>query len=99
MFRDLLKSEKAYKPADLAIKTLGLQELVSHFRTMSRAPVDRKEDVELFCPSVFNPELEGNGFRTENKFVAASFLVLDFDDGAVSPEDLIATVRDEGQDL
>ena len=88
-FVTFCKTEKSYKAEDMVFKQLDLQELIRKFKTLSNALIDQKSDVELFCPSAFNPDLEGDGFRTNEKFVGASFLVLDFDDGDLSPDDFI----------
>jgi hypothetical protein len=65
------------------------QELISNFRTFARTPIAKKERF-LFIPARFDPALDPEkGYRTQANFHSASMLVLDFDNGSLSPEKFV----------
>jgi hypothetical protein len=65
------------------------QELISNFRTFARTPIAKKERF-LFIPARFDPSLDPEkGYRTQANFHSASMLVLDFDNGSLSPEKFV----------
>jgi hypothetical protein len=65
------------------------QELISNFRTFARTPIAKKERF-LFVSARFDPSLDpGKGYRTQANFHSASMLVLDFDNGSLSPEKFV----------
>ena len=48
--------------------------------------IDRKEGSALFNPCIFEPPQGAEGYRRKDYFKASSRMVLDFDDGDLSPE-------------
>jgi hypothetical protein len=68
----------------------GVQEFIRMMRTCAAAPLRKKDEGCLINPCLFDPEIGGKGFRTKENFYAASFAVLDFDDGPVTPDDVVA---------
>lgn len=55
-------------------------------KTQAKNVVGHKEDRSLFNPAVFSRATEGSGWRTLANFQSSSMMVLDFDDGLLSPE-------------
>ena len=63
------------------------QRLPGLLRKQAKAIRDRKEDAAFFNPCVFEPPPGSSGYRKIDYFRQSSFLVLDFDDGNLSPEE------------
>jgi hypothetical protein len=62
---------------------------------MSKEVVDNRDDLKLYCPSVFKPKPNKDPFKCYDCFVKADSLVLDFDNGKVSREDFINVFASE----
>ena len=56
------------------------------FKKQASAVQDCKDNLTLFNSSVFEPPLGAEGYRRQDYFKQSSFLVLDFDNGELSPE-------------
>ena len=68
---------------------MNIQEWIKRLRTMSREIVDSKDQIKLYCPSIFKSKPDQKSLKCHACFVEASFSVLDFDNGKVSREDFI----------
>ena len=71
---------------DFSQQTVSLADFMAFLRAQSRRKVTRKEG-SLFNLSTFNPPEGAEDYRTLEHFKSASGLVLDFDDGEVSPQE------------
>ena len=80
---------KVFHASQCAVKTITLQEWIKDCRTMAKEPVDAKDQLGLFCPSAFDPAPGTEGYKRHEHFQRASFLVLDFDNGELTPDDFI----------
>ena len=60
-------------------------DFVKLLRVAARTPVSTKEEQQLFTISTFKNPVH-SGYRTKENFKSASCLVLDFDNGSLSPE-------------
>ena len=78
-------------------KSYDLTEFVAHMRSFARAPIEVKEEAFLFNPGLFERPEGGDGFRKKDHFKQSSFLVLDFDDGNLSPETFIDIFWDKAK--
>lgn len=74
-----------HRPEQLVSKTISFDQLVKAFRTQARATIDRKQDQYLFNPTTF--ATNGTSFRSQDSFLSSFAMVLDFDNGSLSPED------------
>ena len=77
----------AAQPAEHLVKELSISDFVAVLRKQAKAIRDRKQDASLFNPCVFEPPNGSSGYRKFDYFRQSSFLVLDFDDGNLSPEE------------
>ena len=65
------------------------QDFIAQMRLFARTPIAKKERF-LFIPARFDPALDPEkGYRTQANFHSASMLVLDFDNGSLSPEKFV----------
>jgi hypothetical protein len=78
-----------FKSEDFVRTELDTQVWIRQLRTVAKELADRKEGLHLFCPSFFDPKPGSTGYKREEHFSKASFLVLDFDGGDVGPEDFV----------
>ncbi len=78
---------------DHEVVSLTITEFCSLLKSHSSSVVRKKEDRKLFNPAVFEPAADSDGWRTKGNFKSASFLLLDFDGGALSPEEFIRIFR------
>lgn len=74
-----------HKPEQFRSVNLPLSQFIKALRQQSKAPIDTKEEQYLFNPATFISR-EGESFRTQASFGSSSAMVLDFDDGNLSPE-------------
>jgi len=89
VFVTLHKLTNAYRADEFVPYEGRIQQFIGTLRTFHRAPMDSKEEVPLFNPAVFEPQASEGSLRQGANFVRSSFLVLDFDDGQLSPEKFI----------
>jgi Type III restriction enzyme, res subunit len=66
--------------------TDSILNMVSIFKSFSVNVIGKKDDSVLFNPTVFYAPPGAVGYRKKDYFLQSSFLVLDFDDGNLSPE-------------
>jgi hypothetical protein len=66
---------------------LSISDFLTFLRGQHRAVIDRKEESILFNPCVFVPPQGGEGYRRKDYFKESSFMVLDFDNGDLSPRE------------
>ena len=65
------------------------QDFIATFRLYARTPIAKKERF-FFIPARFDPSIDPKqGYRTQANFHSASMLVLDFDNGSLSPEKFV----------
>ena len=81
----------AFTRNEFKVRAYTIHELLAFLRCQSRAVIDKKEEPEFFNPCVFDPPEGAEGYRRKDYFKLSSFLVLDFDDGDLSPEELNAS--------
>lgn len=74
-----------HKPEQFRSVNLLLPQFIKALRQQSKAQLETKEEQYLFNPATFNGR-EGESFRTQASFASSSAMVLDFDDGNLSPE-------------
>jgi hypothetical protein len=80
------KSKYAKTEENFILYHCTIQELIADFRTFARTSIAKKERF-FFIPSRFDPSIDPEkGYRTQANFHSASMLVLDFDNGSLSPE-------------
>jgi hypothetical protein len=70
---------------DHALHRMDVQDFIGIMRKYARTVVGKKDDGLLFNPAVFDPQ-SGEGCRRKEHFVQSSFMVLDFDNGLLTPE-------------
>ena len=63
----------------------SISDFLTFLRGQHRAVIDSKEELTLFNPCVFEPPQDGEGYRRKEYFKESSFMVLDFDNGDLSP--------------
>jgi hypothetical protein len=80
-------NEKALRARDFTIGQYDLQGFVAFMRQQSGTPVDAKDKWPLFNMTTFEMRDGEDGYRRQNNFKCAYGLVLDFDNGQLSPED------------
>ena len=78
-----------FRPGQFKVQLLGYQDFIKLLRTSSKALVDAKEKQYLFNSTIFKPPDEAMGYRRKEYFYCSFFIVLDFDDGNLSPEQFI----------
>ena len=66
-------------------------DFVAYLRTQAKCRRDSKEDRRMYNPAVYLRPPGGYGWRTIANYQASSMLVLDFDNGDVSPEQFTST--------
>ncbi len=74
-----------HKPNQFVSKKLSLGQIIQAFRTQAKAPINTKQEQYLFNAATFVDN--GKSFRTQDSFLSAFAMVLDFDDGDLSPDD------------
>jgi hypothetical protein len=94
-FVTLHKSVYDDKPEQHSLHQLSIDEFVKMMRQYSKAVWHSKEEVELFNPCWYNPLGHQDGYRCKKHFSLAGSLVLDFDNGNLSPEAFISIFWDE----
>jgi hypothetical protein len=67
-------------------RTYTVPDFISFLRTQSRGVLLDKQEALLFNAATFAPPEGAQGFRRKKYFAKSSFLILDFDGGALSPE-------------
>jgi hypothetical protein len=72
-------------PAEHYSQLIDVQEFIGHMRKFGRTPLVEKEEGLLFNSAAFNPQ-KGQGYKCQEYFVSSSFMVLDFDNGSLSPD-------------
>ena len=71
---------------DFHVLPYELHDFIREFRKSARTKIDCKDDLILWNPATFDPK-GGEGYRRQEYFIQSSCLVLDFDDGTLSPEE------------
>ena len=71
---------------EFVVQECGIGDFIQFLRGQHRAVIDTKDESILFNASVFDPPAGAVGYRRQAYFKASSFMVLDFDDGDLSPE-------------
>ena len=80
------KSKYAKGEDEFIAVSCALQDLIAEFRLYAKTPIAKKERI-FFNPAHFDPTIDPTqGYRTKANFHSASMLVLDFDNGSLSPE-------------
>jgi len=64
----------------------SVHSFIAFLRGQHRAAIDTKEEAVLFNPCIFEPPQGADGYRRKDYFKSSSCMVLDFDDGDLSPE-------------
>jgi hypothetical protein len=86
-FLTLHKSVEASFEDDFIEQEFEWHELIKILRASSKTPVKNKgKDTFLFNPAIFEPSIDKSGYRKKRNFVVSCMLVLDFDNGNLSPE-------------
>jgi hypothetical protein len=67
----------------------NIQDLIKCLRQYSRTPLDKKEEGLWMNAATFDPGSRPNGYRLKECFVQSSCLILDFDNGELSPDAFI----------
>ena len=80
------KEPEAYKADEFLVHPFQTEDFVEFLKQQSLAIVKKKSDKLLFNPCLFEPPDGADGYRRMDYFKQSSFLVLDFDDGNLSPE-------------
>jgi hypothetical protein len=75
-----------FRPDQFKVQLLGYQDFIKLLRTSARALVDAKEKQYLFNGTVFKPPEGSTGYRRQEYFYCSFFIVLDFDDGKLTPD-------------
>jgi hypothetical protein len=84
-FVTLHRNPKAMRRDEFVVGGLSISDFLTFLRGQHRAVIDRKEESILFNPCIFEPPQGGEGYRRKEYFKASSFMVLDFDNGDLSP--------------
>ena len=74
------------RPAPFHVAELSIPEFKAFLKKQAAACRDNKTDLVLFNAATFDPPQGAEGYRRQEHFKQSSFLVLDFDNGALSPE-------------
>ena len=88
-FVTLHKSPKAFDRQEFLQRGGSISDFVAFFKARASEPLKAKDESLLFNPCIFDPQEGATGYRRKEHFKQSSFLVLDFDDGSLSPEDFI----------
>ena len=80
------RDEKAKTRAEFHVAELSIPEFKAFLKKQAAACRDNKTDLVLFNATTLDPPQGAEGYRRQKHFKQASFLVLDFDNGALSPE-------------
>ena len=75
-----------HDPKGFLANHYDLHEFIGLLGTMAKTQINTKEELFLWNPAIYNPT-RGKGYRTQTNFIQSSFLVLDFDDGTLSPQE------------
>jgi hypothetical protein len=86
-FVTLHRNPKAMRRDEFVSKEGSISDFLTFLRGQHRAVIDRKEESILFNPCVFVPPQGGEGYRRKDYFKESSFMVLDFDNGDLSPRE------------
>jgi hypothetical protein len=84
-FVTLHRNPKAMLRDEFVVGELSISDFLTFLRGQHRAVIDSKEESTLFNPCIFEPPQGGEGYRRKDYFKASSFIVLDFDNGELSP--------------
>ena len=81
-------NEFASKLEDFIEHEFDWQDWIKFLRRYSKTVVkEKKGEVPLFNAAIFDPSINPkSGYRTQENFCFSSMLVLDFDNGKISPE-------------
>jgi hypothetical protein len=80
------QSKYAKTADEFIVVSCALQDFIAQFRLYAKTPIEKKERF-FFNAAHFDPTIDpSQGYRTKANFHSASMLVLDFDNGALSPE-------------
>jgi hypothetical protein len=80
-------SKYAKRACDFNVNEYTHQTFIAEMRRESKNPLSNKDERTYFNPATFDPSIDPkSGYRTQANFVATSMLVLDIDDGILSPE-------------
>ena len=89
------KEPEAYKADEFLVHPFQTEDFVEFLKQQSLAIVKKKSDKLLFNPCLFEPPDGADGYRRMDYFKQSSFLVLDFDDGELSPEKFASIFWDD----
>lgn len=88
-FVTFYENRYATREEDFFLHRFTPQDFIAQMRLFARTPIAKKERF-LFIPARFDPSLDPEkGYRTQANFHSASMLVLDFDNGSLSPEKFV----------
>ena len=85
----LHRAKEAKTRDEFHVGELSIHDFVAFLKKQASAFQDSKDDLTLFNSSVFEPPRGAEGYRRQDYFRRSSFLVLDFDNGELSPEQFI----------
>jgi len=71
---------------EFVVRRYDLHEFIGVLKSAANTPIQNKDELFLWNPATFDPK-GGEGYRRQEYFVQSSLLVLDFDDGTLSPEE------------
>lgn len=80
---------KPWLPDHLVCQTFQLRKFIDFLSTCSKEVRSKKTEQPLLCPSTFDLSRNRRVIKGHDNVVSSSFLVLDFDDGRLSPETFI----------
>ncbi len=80
------KTKFADEPGHFVVEHYEIHDFLGQFRKLARTKIDNKSELFLWNPATFDPK-GGEGYRRQEYFVQSFFMVLDFDDGTLSPEE------------
>jgi hypothetical protein len=86
-FVTLHRNPRAMHRDEFVSKEGSIGDFLTFLRGQHRAVIDSKEESTLFNPCIFEPPHGGEGYRRKDYFKESSFMVLDFDNGDLSPEE------------
>jgi hypothetical protein len=89
------KEPQAYKADEFLVRQFRTEDFVAFLRQQARAIVKKKSDKLSFNPCLFEPPDGADGYRRTDYFKQSSFLVLDFDDGELSPKKFASIFWDD----
>jgi hypothetical protein len=82
----LQKTPYAKEADEFLQKDFELHAFIAFFASAARNPIDAKQQMFLLIPATFEHRPNEGGYRRQASFVQSPFLVLDFDNGDLSPE-------------